>query len=203
MRWRWHPGSGPPVAATCSRRTSRTASTTASDGSWPGSSVCAPRQRRTVPPLSRPTPAKGGGVGRCLSAGRSGFGRRADAAGSPAGGGWDDERPWPEGVPKLEEEAAIALLPARAARPQGLVRKAPGHRRVARLRRRGAARLSGRRPSRRGPRDAGRPGDRSNPCSRRRSSRRRRWPCPRTTSRRSTRSPPWRGSSITSTTRWS
>jgi hydroxyethylthiazole kinase-like uncharacterized protein yjeF len=45
-----------------------------------------------------------------------GFGRRADAAGSPAGSGTDDERPWPEGVPRLEEETAIALLPKRAPR---------------------------------------------------------------------------------------
>jgi NAD(P)H-hydrate epimerase len=44
-----------------------------------------------------------------------GFGRRHDPAGRPAQG-TDDERPWPEGVPKLDEETAVALLPKRPAR---------------------------------------------------------------------------------------
>ena len=90
---------------------------------------------------------------------------------------------------------------AAGTRPQGLVRQAAGRRGLARLRRRGAARLPG---GRVGPGSASSPWpspNRSSRCSRRRSSRRRRWPCPRTTSRRSTRSPPWPGSSITSTTR--
>ena len=43
-----------------------------------------------------------------------GFGRRAEApsAGTAAG----DERPWPEGIAKLDEETAVALLPSRPVR---------------------------------------------------------------------------------------
>ncbi|HEX7347546.1 MAG TPA: NAD(P)H-hydrate dehydratase [Candidatus Limnocylindrales bacterium] len=44
-----------------------------------------------------------------------GFGRRHDPASQPSAGK-DDERPWPEGVPKLDEETAVALLPKRPAR---------------------------------------------------------------------------------------
>ncbi|HSL76784.1 MAG TPA: NAD(P)H-hydrate dehydratase, partial [Candidatus Limnocylindrales bacterium] len=44
-----------------------------------------------------------------------GFGRRQDPAVSAAGGR-DEERPWPEGVPKLDEETAVALLPRRPVR---------------------------------------------------------------------------------------
>ena len=44
-----------------------------------------------------------------------GFGRRADGAGQ-GGPASADERPWPEGVPKLDEETAIALLPRRPER---------------------------------------------------------------------------------------
>ena len=44
-----------------------------------------------------------------------GFGRRADGAGQGIPGP-ADERPWPEGVPKLDEETAIALLPKRPER---------------------------------------------------------------------------------------
>jgi ADP-dependent NAD(P)H-hydrate dehydratase / NAD(P)H-hydrate epimerase len=44
-----------------------------------------------------------------------GFGRRAGAAGSGALGP-TDERPWPEGIPKLDEETAAALLPERPPR---------------------------------------------------------------------------------------
>ena len=44
-----------------------------------------------------------------------GFGRRTDATvdGATVGA---DERPWPEGIPKLDEETAMALLPVRPAR---------------------------------------------------------------------------------------
>jgi NAD(P)H-hydrate epimerase len=44
-----------------------------------------------------------------------GFGRGGEPPPSTGGGG-DDERPWPDGVPRLDEEAAVALLPARPAR---------------------------------------------------------------------------------------
>lgn len=44
-----------------------------------------------------------------------GFGRRVEAGG-PSAGRSDDERPWPDGVPKLDEETAVALLPGRPAR---------------------------------------------------------------------------------------
>jgi ADP-dependent NAD(P)H-hydrate dehydratase / NAD(P)H-hydrate epimerase len=44
-----------------------------------------------------------------------GFGRRAETPGG-AGLASPDERPWPEGVPKLDEETAIALLPKRPER---------------------------------------------------------------------------------------
>ncbi len=43
-----------------------------------------------------------------------GFGRGGSADSSPPGG--PDERPWPEGVPRLDEDAAVALLPERPAR---------------------------------------------------------------------------------------
>jgi ADP-dependent NAD(P)H-hydrate dehydratase / NAD(P)H-hydrate epimerase len=44
-----------------------------------------------------------------------GFGRRADETTTASAVG-SDERPWPEGVPKLDEDAAMALLPPRPAR---------------------------------------------------------------------------------------
>ena len=44
-----------------------------------------------------------------------GFGRRADETISASGSG-SDERPWPEGVAKLDEDAAMALLPPRPTR---------------------------------------------------------------------------------------
>ena len=44
-----------------------------------------------------------------------GFGRRGDTPAAPTGGGLD-ERPWPDGVPKLDEDTAIALLPKRPPR---------------------------------------------------------------------------------------
>ena len=44
-----------------------------------------------------------------------GFGRGGGRRGSSPPGG-PDERPWPEGVPRLDEDAAVALLPARPAR---------------------------------------------------------------------------------------
>jgi NAD(P)H-hydrate epimerase len=44
-----------------------------------------------------------------------GFGRRTDDA-VPASAGRPDEYPWPEGVAKLDEDAAMALLPPRPAR---------------------------------------------------------------------------------------
>jgi NAD(P)H-hydrate epimerase len=43
-----------------------------------------------------------------------GFGQRHPDAAAPSA--VKDERPWPEGVPKLDEDAAIALLPKRPAR---------------------------------------------------------------------------------------
>ena len=113
-RWPWPSGSGPPAVATCSRRTSRTGSTIVSVASSPGSSGSGSRPNRTAPlrsPLMRRTPGR---AGTCLSAGPSASGAdRARHAPAPAG---PDERPWPEGVPKLDEDAAIALLPKRPAR---------------------------------------------------------------------------------------
>jgi NAD(P)H-hydrate epimerase len=44
-----------------------------------------------------------------------GFGRRPEDPASN-GPGASDERPWPEGAPRLDEDAAMALLPTRAAR---------------------------------------------------------------------------------------
>jgi NAD(P)H-hydrate epimerase len=44
-----------------------------------------------------------------------GFGRGGEPSPSTGNGG-EDERPWPDGVPRLDEEAAVALLPARPAR---------------------------------------------------------------------------------------
>ena len=44
-----------------------------------------------------------------------GFGNRVDAAAQRAGLR-EDERPWPEGIPKLDEDTAVALLPLRPAR---------------------------------------------------------------------------------------
>jgi ADP-dependent NAD(P)H-hydrate dehydratase / NAD(P)H-hydrate epimerase len=44
-----------------------------------------------------------------------GFGRRTEDP-AAAGTGDPEERPWPEGVPKLDEDAAISLLPKRPAR---------------------------------------------------------------------------------------
>jgi NAD(P)H-hydrate epimerase len=44
-----------------------------------------------------------------------GFGRTDDAAAASTSGG-PDERPWPDGVPRLDEDAALALLPERPAR---------------------------------------------------------------------------------------
>ncbi|HEX2470848.1 MAG TPA: NAD(P)H-hydrate dehydratase [Candidatus Limnocylindrales bacterium] len=44
-----------------------------------------------------------------------GFGRRADAA-VPSRPGGPDERPWPEDAARLDEDAAVALLPIRPAR---------------------------------------------------------------------------------------
>jgi ADP-dependent NAD(P)H-hydrate dehydratase / NAD(P)H-hydrate epimerase len=44
-----------------------------------------------------------------------GFGRRADDTG-PGRGTTQDERPWPDGIPKLDEDTAISLLPKRPPR---------------------------------------------------------------------------------------
>jgi NAD(P)H-hydrate epimerase len=44
-----------------------------------------------------------------------GFGRHLEPSATTRTGG-ADERPWPEGVPRLDEDAALALLPARPAR---------------------------------------------------------------------------------------
>lgn len=47
--------------------------------------------------------------------GTLGFGRRADDTVRSRAGG-SDERPWPEGAPRLDEDAAVALLPPRPVR---------------------------------------------------------------------------------------
>ena len=124
-----------------------------------------------------------------------------DGLGPGAPGCSEAERPWPEDVPKLDEETAIALLPKRPARghkgsfgkllvsPARSTTPAPPCSFAAPPA--GPASASSRSPSRR----------RSSRCSPRRSSRRRRWRCPKTTSRSSTRSPRWRGSLITTMTR--
>jgi ADP-dependent NAD(P)H-hydrate dehydratase / NAD(P)H-hydrate epimerase len=44
-----------------------------------------------------------------------GFGRRTDSVAASRNGG-TDERPWPAGVARLDEDAAVALLPERPAR---------------------------------------------------------------------------------------
>ena len=54
-----------------------------------------------------------------------GFGRRGDALGG-APGSSEEERPWPEDVPKLDEETAIALLPKRPARGHKGLPAGPG-----------------------------------------------------------------------------
>ncbi len=108
----------------------------------------------------------------------------------------------PAALEELDDRTVAGAAPGAAgARPQGHVRQAARHRRLARLRRCRPARLPGA-PAGPAPDWSPWPSpSRSSRCSRPRSSRRRRWPCPRTTSRRSsptTRSP---GSSTRSTTR--
>ena len=81
----------------------------------------------------RPTEPMADAAGRVRAARRAGAGGRA-------------AEPPIAGAVTLDDAAAAALLPERAeARPQGHVRQGPRHRRLARLRRRGAPRLPRRR----------------------------------------------------------
>ena len=113
------------------------------------------------------------------------------------------ERPWPEGAPKLDDDAGgRPAAGAPGARPQGLVRQAARRspaRSTTPARRCSSCRAAGRAGV--GPRDAGRA--RVAPAAVRGQGRRGDddGACPRTTSRRSTRSRPSRASSTTSTTR--
>ena len=173
-RWRSRSACGWPAAGTSSRPTSRSASTSASGASWPGSSASGRRPRPVAQGARHGcSPADRHGRIRCLSAaGRLRATRRAaDGAGTEAADAF------PAGATKLDDDIVGGADPgAPGARPQGLVREAAGHRRLARLRRRGAARL---------PRGRARAGSGSSP-----------WPCPNRSSRssrpRSSRRRRWR-----------
>ena len=145
------------------------------------------------------SPADRHGAVRCLSADRSASGG-ATHPGRAAGPSRRQRLPGRRDAPRRRHRRRPHPGAARP-RPQGLVREAARHRRLARLRR---ARHSWSAARRGGAASAWSPWpsrSRSSRCSRPRSSRRRRWRSPRTTSRRSTRSRPWPASSTTSTTR--
>src|SRR6188472_3489425 len=111
---RWRSGSAPPAVAICFRPTSRSGSTSVNDGSSPASSGSGILPRPTVPGRSPRTHRIR--RSRIVTERRPvGFGRRDDGTDKGAPGP-TDERPWPEGVPKLDEETAIALLPKRPER---------------------------------------------------------------------------------------
>ena len=108
------------AARTSSRPTSSSASTSASGASSPASSACGPRPRPVGPRPWRPMRPRGPSP-REPSVGERrglGFGRREEGSGRETrrDADRDDERPWPEGATRLDDELAAALLPSRAAR---------------------------------------------------------------------------------------
>ena len=114
-RWRSPSASARPAAGTSSRPTSRIASTSASAGSWPGSSGCARRPRPAAPRRSPRTPRQpiDAGAAACLSGGRSGS---AGATARRGAGETDAGRAFPAGATQLDDDVVAALLPERPAR---------------------------------------------------------------------------------------
>ena len=207
-RWRSPSASGRPAVATCSRPTSRTGSTIASGGSSPASSACGSRPRPAARPpwprMRRAADERRATGRRCLSDRRPRL-RPARRPSAPVAG-----RRAPAGTPERRGRRArhgsTTTWPPRCCRRatarghKGSFGKLLVRRRLARLRRRGAARLPRGRPGRRRPRDAGRA--RVAPAAVRGQGRRGDddGACRRTTSRRSIPSRPWPASSTTSTT---
>src|SRR4051794_41111178 len=97
-----------------SRSTSRSGSTSANGGSWPGSSVSERSRSQAAPRRSRPT-LRLGQTGNLSvpERGPVGFGRRDAPVGGPA---TPASVPFPTGATKLDDDLVATLIPERKAR---------------------------------------------------------------------------------------